>query len=321
MNLTTVSSPPTDANLWETGLIPPSAVFLEKVQKCELETWDHRAHLRIGWLYLIREGRQEGLKKIFASIRHFIENSTLTHRSKGTTFHETLTYFWVHMIHYAIVATKNPTNDFKGFLVLNPQLSNGGYFLDFYKKETMMNNPAARTQVVLPDIKPLPSIIASSVADPSRLPADSSKGLETRLAEAKVETDEDFLAAFEARALKGWGHRHFLRVIFVYLRKKGRQQGAKEIFSRMEQLMGNGYHLSITYFWIQMVDFAIARNTASLPPSADFAQFAAGISDLLQDEKLYLEYYKKETIFSPEAEKGMVLPDKKKLPTIVPGKK
>lgn len=39
-----------------------------------------------------------------------------------TTFHATLTYTWVHLIHYAIESTPNPDGSFKAFLVLNPQL-------------------------------------------------------------------------------------------------------------------------------------------------------------------------------------------------------
>ena len=64
------------------------------------------------------------------------------------------------MIHYAMEATKNPSGDFKGFLLMNPQLSDGGLFLEYYNKETMLNNQEARKQVVLPDKKQLPSLIS-----------------------------------------------------------------------------------------------------------------------------------------------------------------
>ena len=64
------------------------------------------------------------------------------------------------MVHFAIETSKNPTGDFKGFLVMNPQLANGGLFLDYYSKDLMLNNMESRKQFVLPDKKPLPSIIA-----------------------------------------------------------------------------------------------------------------------------------------------------------------
>eukprot|EP01034_Spumella_vulgaris_P027234 gene27235-33925_t len=69
-------------------------VFLSKLRDCTLETWDHRTHLRIAWLILSTHDRKEGLPMIFDLIKHFIANSPRTQRSRGTTFHETMTYFW-----------------------------------------------------------------------------------------------------------------------------------------------------------------------------------------------------------------------------------
>ncbi len=105
---------------------------------------------------------RKGLQRIFSSIRSFIENSSRTKRGtgNGTTFHETMTYFWVHMVHFAIVATKNPTGDFRTFLLLNPQLCNGGMFLHYYSKKLMLHTPEARVKVLLPDKRPLPSLIS-----------------------------------------------------------------------------------------------------------------------------------------------------------------
>jgi hypothetical protein len=45
---------------------------------------------------------------------------------------------------------------------MNPQLSNGGLYLEYYKKDTILTNPEARTTVVLPDIKPLPSFVSKN---------------------------------------------------------------------------------------------------------------------------------------------------------------
>jgi ADP-ribosylation factor protein 1 len=134
----------------------PDEEFISKLENCTLENWDHRTHLRLAWIYLTQLGRREGMSKIFGSIKNFVANST---RARKTTFHETMTYFWTHMVHYAIVSTKNPRGDFKGFLLMNPFLSNGGLYLDYYNKDTILTDPKARSEVVLPDKKPLPSII------------------------------------------------------------------------------------------------------------------------------------------------------------------
>ena len=125
----------------------PDDEFLAKLDDYTLDTWDHRTHLRIAFVLLGRHGRREGLPKIFSAIKAFIEHSPRTQRSRGTTFHETMTYFWVHMVHMSM-ETMDPNlkngasgaaggdggsaggvegdlTPFKTFLLLNPILSNG----------------------------------------------------------------------------------------------------------------------------------------------------------------------------------------------------
>ena len=88
----------------------PDDIFLGRLHDATLDVWDHYTHLRIAWLHLTRFGRREGMQRIFESIKSFIERSPITQRidtSRGTTFHETMTYFWTHMVHYAMKSTKN----------------------------------------------------------------------------------------------------------------------------------------------------------------------------------------------------------------------
>jgi len=113
----------------------PDDDFLDAFARYDLESWDHYTHLRVAWLFLRKHGRREGIRHIFDGIKLFIANSTRTQRSRGTTFHETMTYFWVHMVHFARESATIPAAkiDFKSFLLLNPQLSNGGLFLTYYR--------------------------------------------------------------------------------------------------------------------------------------------------------------------------------------------
>eukprot|EP00291_Cryptomonas_curvata_P027344 CAMPEP_0172206146 /NCGR_PEP_ID=MMETSP1050-20130122/33043_1 /TAXON_ID=233186 /ORGANISM="Cryptomonas curvata, Strain CCAP979/52" /LENGTH=37 /DNA_ID= /DNA_START= /DNA_END= /DNA_ORIENTATION= len=37
-----------------------------------------------------------------------------------------MTYFWVHMVHFAMASSPGHGGDFRTFLLLNPQLANGG---------------------------------------------------------------------------------------------------------------------------------------------------------------------------------------------------
>ncbi len=79
-------------------------------------------------------------------------------------------------------------------------------------------------------------------------------------------------------------------------------------------MMKSGFHFTITYFWIQMVDYYNSSVQAK-----DFDHLVEQAASL-KDEKLYLQYYKEATIFSKNAEKEMVLPDVKQLPTLLKNK-
>ena len=140
----------------------PDDDFLQQFNSYTLDKWDHYTHLRIAWLLLTRHGRQQGMRLIFSGIKAFIENSALTQRKdtgRGTTFHQTMTYFWAHMVHYCIMRSEfswsasrpdmSQSDAFKRFLLLNPVLSNGGLFLEYYSRERMLLDATARSEVGL----------------------------------------------------------------------------------------------------------------------------------------------------------------------------
>lgn len=307
----------------------PDDVFLTQLSDYTLDSWDHRTHLRIAWLLLRQHGRRDGLTKIFDSIRAFIENSPRTHRSRGTTFHETMTYFWVHMVHYAIEATSNPDDTFKTFLLMNPQLVNGGLFLHFYSKKLMLQTADARTAVVLPDLKPLPSLLSAVDA------AAGATAVEANLPPRSAPlSDEDFLAQWEAQTLKGWGHEVKLRAIWLCLREGGRRDGMARAFKGLKAIEGDAHsvtescvqpHLPVfpeprsiisprsRYFWVQMVDYATAKARQSVASFGEFIQLPT--SQSLRNALLIDKYYTQQMLQEGKAE--FVLPDRKPLPSVV----
>eukprot|EP01112_Ceratiomyxa_fruticulosa_P008993 TRINITY_DN2339_c0_g3_i2.p1 TRINITY_DN2339_c0_g3~~TRINITY_DN2339_c0_g3_i2.p1 ORF type:complete len:546 (-),score=82.30 TRINITY_DN2339_c0_g3_i2:154-1791(-) len=108
----TISSPPSTSASGESSTTSVTEIdenqlsddeFLHKFSDYTLQSWDHKAHLRIGWLYLTKYGRREGSKKIFTGIENFIAKSPIPRK---TTFHFTMTYFWVQMVDLAIASTK-----------------------------------------------------------------------------------------------------------------------------------------------------------------------------------------------------------------------
>jgi hypothetical protein len=294
-------------------------VFLGKLANFSLETWDHRTHLRIAWLLLDRHGRREGMQKIFAAIAAFIENSPRTKRARGTTFHETMTFFWVHMVDYARAGmqfapvkvgspppppppppppeavvdqaalapppTASPTagasdgasrvtsqvpsgapSGFKKFLLLNPQLSNGGLFLHYYSKKLMLNTAASRTSVVLPDLRPLPSLVTNveQLKEQRGLGGvDSSEGF---ISPSAPITDSEWLEKFETRKLPSWGHEMRLKLIWLRLSRLERREAVEVLFEELRQFEGAGHSVTVAYFWIHMV--ALCRAKASSKKAA-----------------------------------------------------
>ncbi|KXZ55875.1 hypothetical protein GPECTOR_2g1426 [Gonium pectorale] len=264
----------------------PDDEFLRKLEDYSLELWDHRTHLRLAWLYLTRHGRRDGLARIHASIRAFIANSPVTRRKTGTTYHETMTYFWAHMVHFAIASLKVPdgaTVDFKLFLLMNPQLSNGGLFLHYYSKQLMLQTPEARTCVVLPDKRPLPSILtdlsALSFKEVPKLPA---AGAGAARGPASQLSDAEFLSRFLSRSLDRWNHECLLRAIYCCLSRHGRRRGGNVALDALRALQGDGFHLTINYFWVNTVTHTLANEYSQAlfadrpPPAQATGELAEG---------------------------------------------
>jgi len=279
--------------------------FLSKLESYTLDTWDHRTHLRIAWLLLTRHGRRESMAKIFDGIKRFIENSDRTKRSRGTTFHETMTYFWVHMVHYAMEATQNPTGDFKGFLLVNPQLSNGGLFLHYYTADLMLRSPHARTQVATPDKVPLPSVI-SSLEQPG--PARPAQEI---VSPARPLEDAEFLTRFRERTLPSWGHEARVRAIWTSL-SEGGAGGRTRALDDLKSMEASGHNVTVAYFWLQMVTYCIAKTG----PAATYAEFIQRPEcQQLLNPDLINKHYSDHVLANGADEFN--LPDKKPLPNVV----
>jgi hypothetical protein len=282
---------------WLTREDEEDDVFLQKLRDFSLDSWDHRTHLRIAFLLLRTHGRREGMLRIFADIKRFIENSPRTRRgggdssSRGTTFHETMTYFWVHMVHYAMASssialggpplpgtnaaangetsTKTsaidntgaegvdklggeeseeaaaetaaetaaaPLSDFKRFLLLNPQLANGGLFLHYYSKQRMLLDPEARSCVLLPDKAPLPSLLVDVGAKATGIGAgargeagDGRSSSSSNYPTPRLPlTDTQFRRLLGESKLPSWGHEVKLRAIYLLLLSGWATEGTGE---------------------------------------------------------------------------------------------
>jgi len=376
----------------------PSNEFLQQLEDATLDVWDHYTHLRIAWLLLTKHGRREGMEKIFSSIKSFIERSPRTKRSdtsRGTTFHETMTYFWVHMVHYAMVTMQtaatsaiNTTKSekqtltveccvqgekesieneeealvlsFKKFLLMNPQLVNGGLFLHYYSKQRMLMNAEARSAVLLPDIRPLPSVVSGVSSSPGGTGTNAEGEQEKltavtpahlRLQPRAPLSDLDFLLAIKQGSYHSWGHDILIRVIYVILMEQEKTSSSStptlsrnvdQIFNIIRIVEGDNFHITLNYFWIQMVSYHIAvvrkkrtpvaqhvkTDTTELQSGTDVKSTSASFMDFedfyrqpdcqrLRNPLLYEKYYSRSIIDSREAMESVELPNLKQLPSVV----
>ncbi|KAF7427844.1 hypothetical protein PC9H_007060 [Pleurotus ostreatus] len=152
----------------------PANEYLSLFEAVNLPSWDHYAHVRIAYIILTKFGRQKGKDLIFNGIERYIKESG---QAGGRTFHLTMTYLWIQLVHFGIQNTTaslpssappsdespNPlppsADNFARFLLLNSYVVDGNIWSNYYSKDVIMT-PAAKAGLVLPDKKPLPSILS-----------------------------------------------------------------------------------------------------------------------------------------------------------------
>ncbi|KAJ7250600.1 ADP-ribosylation factor [Mycena rebaudengoi] len=143
----------------------PPEEFLRQFAETQLPAWDHYTHIRIAYLLLTKFGRQKGKDMVFEGIEKYIAQSGS--QTRGRTFHVTMTYFWIQMVHFGIRSTPDvdsvveklaESEEFMRFLLLNPFVTDGGLWAQYYSKDVMMS-VKAKAEMVLPDKKALPNLV------------------------------------------------------------------------------------------------------------------------------------------------------------------
>ena len=172
-------------------------------------------------------------------------------------------------------APDHPDDAFKNFLLLNPQLSNGGLFLHYYSKDLMLKDPVARTQVVLPDKVALPSLVG--VSEAKLAGGQGVVPIEERFGPAKPLTDAEFLAKFREKSLPSWGHEVKIRAIWCLLQEHSERQrgaagggedgrrggGTNKVMEALQAVEGASHNVTGTLFWVQMVTFCRAKASSA----------------------------------------------------------
>jgi hypothetical protein len=135
----------------------PDAEFLQSFENCSLssDAWNHRAHLRIAYLYAWQRPFPAALARIRRGIQAF-NAVTNTPEALDRGYHETITVAFVRLV-YACLACQADFPNSDAFCDRFPQLLDKKVLLRFYSRERIMTLDA-KQEFVEPDLATLPEI-------------------------------------------------------------------------------------------------------------------------------------------------------------------
>jgi hypothetical protein len=122
---------------FEAGTLPP-------------HEFPHRAHIRMAWLVLRRDGWEPGFENIRAGIQHFAGAHGATRK-----YHESITRFWALLVLHAISLDPG-ISDFEAFAAAYPHLLDTRIIARHYSRD-LLGSDAARHTWVEPDLEALPA--------------------------------------------------------------------------------------------------------------------------------------------------------------------
>jgi hypothetical protein len=123
--------------------------FLMYFEKGKLHPFPHHDHIYMAWLYLRRDGWDEGYQQIQAGLKHFAAV-----QGQPEKYHETITRFWALLVHHAIAAQPE-INKFSVFRQKFPLLFEKFAIRKHYS-DAILWSATARQTWVEPDLLPMP---------------------------------------------------------------------------------------------------------------------------------------------------------------------
>jgi len=111
--------------------------------------FDHEAHVRLAYVYLVGGDVDEAVQRIRAALLAFLQH----HGIPATKYHETLTRAWVLAVRHFM--DKGPASSAADFIASNPELLDSRIMLSHYSASVLFS-PEARAAFVEPDLDPIP---------------------------------------------------------------------------------------------------------------------------------------------------------------------
>jgi hypothetical protein len=131
--------------------------FVKQFEACQFpaDQWHHRAHVKLAYLYLLRDGLEAAGEKLRLGIRAYNAANHI-HDSPTSGYHETITQFWLRVI-AVTVSLYGRCKTADEFLDFHSQLGQKKNHRLFYSPELLMS-PLAKREFVEPDLTPLPTL-------------------------------------------------------------------------------------------------------------------------------------------------------------------
>ena len=322
---------------------PSNDEFLLNFQRGQIHVFDHRAHLRIGFIILFRCAKQN------KSPSHAVDEFTRVLRSFFSladksqirpTFHLTMTIFWCHAVNLALVAFIDKSEEthlaetaeeelFVEFLKSFPILMWGGLWTKYYSKDKLMS-AHAKENYIIPDLAPFPAYMtlqgaSSKMAEKSRLEANNKNEIKNQQL-----SDDEFYNLFDECSLQEFDELSLMRICFLKLSRNKNERRAVIVNQTMETLQRLLMRIRAknskcivfshtqTYFWIQVMH--IALSSLEFKKSENFAEEIAFHSinslfpELSPETQPWKKFYSEQVFNSVEARRNFVAPDIKALP-------
>jgi hypothetical protein len=126
--------------------------FAARIESCELPAaeFNHRAHLRLAYVYLSRKNVDAAHQSMRATLRRFIECNGIG----PAKYHETMTRAWIMAVRHFMDSTSS-SDSFDSFIEQHPRMLDAGIMMTHYTREVLFSD-AARAAFVEPDLDPIP---------------------------------------------------------------------------------------------------------------------------------------------------------------------
>ena len=138
---------------------PADKKFVDALESCTLppESFNHRGHLRLAWVYLSEHPLEEAIARVCHSISTYANSLGATDK-----FHHTLTEAMTRII-CARMANAD-ADGFDEFVQVNSDLlRRAASVLGEYYSEAQLHSAQARARFVAPDMQALPALPCRAV--------------------------------------------------------------------------------------------------------------------------------------------------------------